>query len=461
MRVKRIAVWALGLAGGLVALVLAAWLVWWGVGSWQLWRAQADISAAGLPTTAADILPAPVPEADNAAPLLVRAEELVKEMEKREGCLRPCPGAGRKEGDPRLFDEAQLAELRVQMSWPETQEMLQLLREAAMKPAARFERDYSKGPTIEMGPISGLLSVTRWLGTAAWLKAKDGDAAGAAADLLACARLASFLLDDTFLLTWLVGVAVDGQNVSMTGSVLAALPGGTFQSTDWQPLFDLWAAHAAGARARLVRAFDGERIFFGAWVFESLTNRRRLLGQKDTLWELLQPVDGDHIAPWLLLPYVLPLNGFVAADYAAYLRLMLGWSAVIAAFQPGDPIGHRLTEEIPRAALLTRLNAPALDGVILRLGEYIVQMQLAVAGLALEEFRARNGAYPESLDELRLPPGSVTDPFGGKPFVYRPEKTSVLLYSIGRDGADGGGRARGKSGGRDVVWAVRRDAVQP
>lgn len=436
-------------------------MLWWAVGSWQLWRAQEDLRAAGLPMTAAEIWPEAVAEADNAAPLLLRVEQLVKEMEKREGCLRPCPGAGRQEGDPALFDEAQLAELRAQMAWPQTQEVLQLLREAAGKPAARFERDYSKGPAIEMGAMTGLLSGTRWLGTAAWLKAKDGDASGALADLLACARLASFSLDDTFLITWLVGVTVDVMTTTMTGSVLAALPEGTFQLSEWQPLFDLWAAHAAGARARLVRAFDGERIFFGAWVFESLSNRRMLLGQKNTLRELLQPDGADYLFPWLLLPCVLPFNGFLAADHAAYLRLMLGWSAAIAAFEPGGPANPRLTEQIPRTALLTRLTAPALDGVIQRLGDYLVQMQLAVVGLALEEFRARNGAYPESLDELRLPPGSVTDPFGGKPFVYRPEKTSVLLYSIGQDGIDGGGQTRGKAGERDVVWAVRRRAVEP
>ncbi len=460
MRFRRTVSWALGLGAASVALILVAWLVWWGVGSWQLRRAQADLRAAGLPMTAAEILPEAVAEADNAAPLLLRVEQLIKEMEKREGCLRPCPGDGRKEGDPALFDEARMGELRAQMAWPETREMLLLLRVAAEKPAARFERDYSKGPGIEMGAVSGLLSGTRWLGTAAWLKANDGEASGAAADLLACARLASFSLDDTFLVTWLVGVSVDVMAMIMTGSVLAALPEGTFQLSDWQPLFDSWAAHAGVARARLVRAFDGERIFSGAWVFGLMENSRNFFRGTSSIWKTLAADDFGLGPGWLLLAYNLPFNGFVAADHAAYLRLMLGWSEAIAAFEPGGPAHHRLIEEIPRTALLTRLTTPALDGVISRLGDYLVQMQLAVVGLALEEFRARNGAYPESLDELRLPPGATTDPFGGKPFVYRPGKASVLLYSVGQDGADGGGQTRGKSGERDVVWAVRRGGAE-
>jgi hypothetical protein len=86
-------------------------------------------------------------------------------------------------------------------------------------------------------------------------------------------------------------------------------------------------------------------------------------------------------------------------------------------------------------------------------------MQLANVGLALEEFRARNGAYPDSLDELRLPPGAVTDPYGGQSFRYQPDKTSVLVYSVGKDGIDNGGAPRGKSSERDVVWAVRREAT--
>ncbi|MFZ4484124.1 MAG: hypothetical protein ACOYOL_09125, partial [Chthoniobacterales bacterium] len=438
MRGKQIALGAIGLAGGLVALVLAAWFLWWAVGSWKLWRAQADIRAAGLPTTAAEILPAPVSEADNAAALLIRAQALVKLLDRREGSLRPCPGSGRAETDPALFDEARMAELRTQMAWPETQEMLEALRTAAEKPAARFARDYTKGSAIDLVVAAGPLPGSRWLGTAAWLKARDGDASGAAADLFACARLASFSLDDMFLVTWLVGKSVDVMSATMTGSVLAALPSGTFQQADWQPLFDLWAAHAGSARLSLARALDGERIFFGSPGFEQLGGRGLRPGE-GSAWPRLEP-DGDEPAlPWLIVPYVLPFNGLVSADHAAYLQLMLNVSERIAAFQPGDPDNDRLAETIPLTAFLTRLTAPKLDRVFAPLSEYIVQMQLAAVGLALEEFRARNGAYPESLDELRLPPGAVTDPFAGQPFRYQPTKTSVLVYSVGKDGIDNGG----------------------
>jgi hypothetical protein len=99
--------------------------------------------------------------------------------------------------------------------------------------------------------------------------------------------------------------------------------------------------------------------------------------------------------------------------------------------------------------------------------------------LAVELFRARTGVYPESLDELvpGLLPTLPIDPVTGKPYMYRRPAPGAdrhtrpyLLYSVGADGVDDGGRhlsnprlvlQRGKGGRGDFVYNVPRGADEP
>ena len=82
---------------------------------------------------------------------------------------------------------------------------------------------------------------------------------------------------------------------------------------------------------------------------------------------------------------------------------------------------------------------------------------------ALEGYELRAGAYPRSLGEL-VRAGLISalpeDPFAGRPFVYRRRKSGYLLYSIGPDARDDGGKAlrpfwRDKPG--DIVFAKGLD----
>jgi len=64
-------------------------------------------------------------------------------------------------------------------------------------------------------------------------------------------------------------------------------------------------------------------------------------------------------------------------------------------------------------------------------------------GLACRLFKSRTGRYPESLEELV--PGILKeipiDPFTGKPLVYRREGEGFIVYSLGSNEKDDGGRS--------------------
>lgn len=84
--------------------------------------------------------------------------------------------------------------------------------------------------------------------------------------------------------------------------------------------------------------------------------------------------------------------------------------------------------------------------------------------MAIERFRLREGRLPKMLDEL-VPDflASVpSDPFGGGPLRYRADETEYLVYSVGPDGVDDGGRSQAPpSQTADLVVRVRRKNIDP
>ncbi len=82
--------------------------------------------------------------------------------------------------------------------------------------------------------------------------------------------------------------------------------------------------------------------------------------------------------------------------------------------------------------------------------------RMAVTWLEVELFQLERGAWPEGLAVLPGFDGDErwrVDPFSGEPFQYRlREGKRPLLYSVGKDGVDGGGEAGESANQGDWVW---------
>jgi hypothetical protein len=65
--------------------------------------------------------------------------------------------------------------------------------------------------------------------------------------------------------------------------------------------------------------------------------------------------------------------------------------------------------------------------------------------LALQAYKARYGGYPASIKELESKLGwkLPKDPFSEKDFIYKRQTKGFLLYSVGPDMKDDGGRSLG------------------
>lgn len=72
----------------------------------------------------------------------------------------------------------------------------------------------------------------------------------------------------------------------------------------------------------------------------------------------------------------------------------------------------------------------------------VASLHAARVAIACERHRARTGAYPETLNELPkdLLSEVPTDPFSGKPILYKKLDDGAVAYSVGGDGVDNGAK---------------------
>jgi hypothetical protein len=99
-----------------------------------------------------------------------------------------------------------------------------------------------------------------------------------------------------------------------------------------------------------------------------------------------------------------------------------------------------------------------------RAAEVEAERRVLITALALERYRGKHGAYPNSLaaltpEFLKTP---LPDFMDGQPLRYRlAEDGHFLLYSIGLDGVDNGGKIRQRMGGPGFERPLRPDAARP
>lgn len=73
---------------------------------------------------------------------------------------------------------------------------------------------------------------------------------------------------------------------------------------------------------------------------------------------------------------------------------------------------------------------------------YRAHCRCIVAALAAERYRVDNGSLPSNWEQLvpRYLPRSLLDPFTGKPLIFKTLPDGLMIYSVGYNGVDDGGK---------------------
>ncbi len=370
-----------------------------------------------------ELVPPPLPDAENAALLYRKAFELYVgglDDEETDAMCRL------SEGHAITVEER----AKLQAVLDRNREALKLLHEAAGRPRCNFGVDYSQGAAAEIPHVNGMIRSLRLLEVEAFM----GEGAAATEAARAAHRLSEATAGEPTLISQLVR----GICHQMSGEVL-------------QHEFD--GAMTRDRLDSLVAGLSPDAIRSG---FE-----------KTLLFEVYSGVkyvmDGGDPAPLLTGVPTLPRREYplAAQDLAYFAETMSEYSALA-----GRPY-HEVREEIARLetargdgapgyAEVTRLMLPAMGKAQLRLAMTEASLGTARLAAALRLYREENGRYPDSIDSVRGHlPDLPADPFSGKSYLYRREGNGFLVYSVGEDGFDGGGQG-GETGEADVVFRSKR-----
>ena len=329
------------------------------------------------------------------------------------------------------------------------------LYHSATSGQSRYPIDLNQGTSTMLPHIAEIRKGVSLLNAEAWVHAANGEKQEAVDALLAAGRLADSLAHEPLLVSHMTRIVV-WNSICVTVERLVNTTGFSDQQ-----LAALQTMLAQAERPEgLSRALAGERAC-GLSVFESRYARKGLPG-------FMPPPSGmvERITRGVAFSG-LKLTGIVQRDRDFY---MSSFQTNIAVAELGFPerfvVGQQISSSAPLPAQLyifSRIILPSLQSYFTRDAEHAARIRVTQAGLALERFRlAHNSAVPKDLSELVPKYLSVvpTDPMDGKPLCFKITEDGYVVYSIGSDAKDDGGKEFDprSSAGTDITFmAERRD----
>ena len=326
--------------------------------------------------------------------------------------------------------------------------LVDTIRRAADMPGCRFARDWAR-PSIEMllPEMQAMRTEVRILALAARRGSFEGRPAEAVADAVRLGNLGRQAGSEPILVSSLVGLAIDGEALSVVADVLPRLGPGDAALLDDPGLRDL-----VGAVPSIVRAVNGEEAF-GLAVFADFADGREDIHAFGRLSSDATPTfDKGHPLAFLADPLMAIYRVFfLPADLAGYrdrFRKLRSTAARSVDQRQGWPEMKRDIDAIdtdPRRGpdgALARLLVPATEAVFRAQSHAVARHRAAEVLLAATRERLAAGTLPAAIESLvpaRLP-SVPRDPFtSDSPMRAAFEAGELSVWSVGPNGTDDGG----------------------
>jgi hypothetical protein len=349
--------------------------------------------------------------------------------------------------------------------------LLPELEAAAAKPECRYKTNWQDEPDRVMFPhFARLREVARSLSVLAALDARNGNMDGAVRALTAGYKVSESIEKEPVLIGMLVRVAI----LDVTSQALKCCAGyGHFDQRHARQLYDVLSNMEMQENWKL--AMNGEREC-GIQIYKSVPRRGAdialaIYGIQDSDGPSFRRFFLERIVPsyaWRPFLYADELCYFSETD-GLFSYLDLPYRQIIS-----DHIDEHLDlakSNLPEYAVFAASIGPndIFRGVCGRRDQATASISGDQIFLALLAYKDIHGSYPRTLDELRSELGwkLKEEPFSGKDFIYKLEGKGFLLYSIGINLKDDGGRSRtdfprrpGKRGlaeeADDIAWRMDR-----
>lgn len=324
----------------------------------------------------------------------------------------------------------------------------------------RFPVDYSYGPDTLVPHLSELKSLASTFALQSWIAAEQKNASAAASDIKSILGLADTLREEPILISHLLRNAII---ITATKTLERNL---SLVEMDAVTADDLQRAFAAVNNSNLLsRALIGE-LAMNIPMFRLSKAEMDAVSGEDK--------DGNP-RPRVSQRYAgkpnpfLWFSGFLERDLAFFMATMTK-GITLATNSPPEALPwseHFQTKAVMarrKHYTLSSMLLPALDRVVIHEARVETNLRLAITALAVERFRLANSRLPTALDEL-VPAylASVpTDPFDEKPLRFIRQSSGYVVYGVGSDLQDDGGReppGKKKSSDQttyDITFTVER-----
>lgn len=376
----------------------------------------------GEPLTTAELAPPLVPDAQNAAVFYRRAEATLQKLgftqdeeiqmmgqDPKTNVMMPAPQrfATRR----RLLQKYRPA--------------IELIRQASRLSSCRFPTPWeTESPFGILFPdLAYLRKFARLMSASATQQAQDGQTAQAIADVGAIYRISTHVTSDPIFISLLVSNAIENIGHDALAQVFEYSNLTPAQKTAVEAILP-----REDKEEQLARAMRGERAF-------GLSGFNYVLAKPSGLTEVAQGSSGVAEDGNILL---LLLQRAAQTLWMPMFKLDEVW---YLRAHPANP--HPTPyEDIPRYAMLTRILMPTFGRAHDTIDKGVTLRVLAQIALDLNVYHTQTKTFPATLAQLETQTKTKLqpDPFSGKPFVYHREKDFYVLYSVGINKKDDGGR---------------------
>jgi hypothetical protein len=413
------------------------------------------IRAAGLPTSGAELnayYPA-VPDNENAALVMTQAFVLMRNFpDERSNEVANFKISPR--GQSLTTEQKQLLSDYVKMNAA----ALAKAGEAIKLPRSRYPLDLTAGVETEFPHLAPLNNLVKAAEFKALLELESEQLTNADDSINNILKIVSTLDEEPEIVSWLVRNTSIGRATTMLERRLNA-----DVLTDQE--LNEFSAGLAGVGGtnplkRAVIALRANRIPYFRMTWSQLRQINEANGDSTDGMP-----DSDR------QPFLFWVSGWRDRDLRFFLNIMDANIAITSLPPPQNIIAYRnfdfekIAKTIKRYHFhLSAMFLPELSSSVRVENKGFAQIRSATAALAVEHFRLVHGQLPENLNELvpQFLPAVPSDPFDGAPLRYHRLAKGYVIYSVGADGHDDGGRekpANWKSSDKttyDITFTVER-----
>jgi hypothetical protein len=336
----------------------------------------------------------------------------------------------------RQLNDRQLAELRADLT--QANEACVQGRKLADLPRGRYPIQYADNSVGTLLPhAQDARGVARLLGYDALLRAQEGDADGALTSCRAILNAGRSVGDEPLLISLLVRVAIRTMAVTHTQRTLAQGQPSDAALAQMQQLFE-----KDETEPLLLNAIRGERAKFDHIMDAFQTGKEKL--DERGIRVLFGMSANSESVPSGADEIDMRTPGFIQLQRTALLRHM-NQAVEIAKLPPDQQHIEwpKLEATAKDQPMLVRLLLPALSKYSTAQHRSRAQLRCAAAALAAERYRMKKNEWPKNWDAVvgaGLLRETPVDVYEGKPLRLKRLGDGVVIYSIGPDGEDNGGK---------------------